>query len=103
MSQTEIVLQGTLSADGTLHLDEKPPLPAGRVQVIVQPLPVLPQGDPFWDLLQSIWAGQRARGHVPRSVAQVEADRREQREGWARRQEVIDQLQEEARRLRGQP
>lgn len=68
--------------------------------VIVQSLPALPAGDPFWDMMQSIWAGQKARGHVPRSVEEVEAERREMREGWEERQQAIERLQEESRRLR---
>lgn len=102
MSPTESVVQGTLRADGTLHLDKKPTLPPGRVQVILQPLPDLPEGDPFWDMMQAIWAGQQARGHVPRSVEEVEAERRELREGWEKRQAAIERLQEESRRLREQ-
>jgi len=35
-------------------------------------------------------------------VEEIEAERREMREGWARRQEAIERLQEESRRLRGQ-
>jgi hypothetical protein len=101
MSPT-VTVEGTLEPDGTLELDSKPNLPAGRVQVTVQVLPELPQGDPFWDMMKSIWAEQKARGHVPRSVEEVEADRREMREGWARRQDAIERLQEEARRLREQ-
>jgi hypothetical protein len=102
MSLTEVVIEGTLKPDGTLELDEKPSLPPGRVQVIVQSLPELPEGDPFWDMMKSIWAEQKARGHVPRSVEEVEAERRESPEGWARRQEALERLQEESRRLRGQ-
>lgn len=101
MGLSEVVVEGTLGPDGTLQLDRKLNLPAGRVQVIVQALPELPDGDPFWDLMKSIWAKQKARGHVPRSVEEVEAERREAREGWARRQEAIERLQEESRRLRG--
>ncbi len=102
MSITEAVIRGTLKPDGTLELDHKPNLPPGRVQVIVQALPDLPAGDPFWDMMKSIWAEQKARGHVSRSVEDVEAERRETREGWARRQEAIERLQDEARRLREQ-
>jgi hypothetical protein len=102
MSLSEVVVEGTLKPDGTLELDQKPNLAPGRVQVIVQALPQLPDGDPFWDMMKSIWAEQKARGHVPRSVEEVEAERREMREGWARRQEAIERLQEESRRLRGQ-
>ena len=68
MSLTETVVEGTIQPDGTLVLDEPTKLPAGRVQVLVQVLPELPDGDPFWDMMKSIWAGQKARGHVARSV-----------------------------------
>jgi hypothetical protein len=102
MSLGEVVVEGTLKSDGTLELDEKPNLAPGRVQVIVQPLPELPAGDPFWDMMKSIWADQKARGHVPRRVEEVEAERRETREGWARRQEALERLQDESRRFREQ-
>lgn len=77
MSQIQVVVQGTLRADGTVVLDEKPNLPPGRVQVVVQALaemPELPQDDPFWQRMQAMWAGQRARGFVPRSQEEVEAE-----------------------------
>ena len=73
---TQVVVQGTLKADGSLELDEGLPLPAGRVQVIVQPLVQPPPDDPFWQMMQGIWAGQKARGHVARSAEEVEAARR---------------------------
>jgi hypothetical protein len=100
MSPTESVIEGTIQPDGTLMLDEPTRLPAGRVQVIVQALPDLPEGDPFWDMMKSSWAGQKARGHTPRTVEEVEAERRETREQWKERQQAIDRIQEEARRLR---
>jgi len=75
-------------------------MPPGRVQVIVQTLPALPEGDPFWDMMKSIWAGQKARGHIPRSAEEVEAERQETRENWEERQEAIERLQAEARLLR---
>jgi hypothetical protein len=72
MSLNEIAIEGTIQPDGTLVLDEPTKLPAGRVKVIVQSLPELPDGDPFWDMMKSIWSAQEARGHVARSVAEVE-------------------------------
>lgn len=98
----ETVAEGTIQADGTLVLDEPTKLPAGRVKVIVQTLPDLPDGDPFWDMMRSIWAGQKARGHVPRTVAEVEGERQRNREVWAERQHEIERVQEESRRLREQ-
>ena len=103
MSLSEVVMEGTLKPDGTLELDEKPKLPAGRVQVIVQALPELPEGDPFWDMMKSIWAAQKARGHVPRSVEEVEGERQRMRDAWAERQHEIERVQEESRRLREHP
>lgn len=100
MSPGAIVIEGTIQPDGTLVLDEPAKLPPGRVQVIVQPLPDLAPSDPFWDMMQSIWAGQRERGFVPRPDEQVEAERREAREHWEERLQAIWRLQEESRRLR---
>ena len=100
MSLGEVMMEGTLMSDGTLELDEKPNLPAGRVQVIMQALPELPKDDPFWQRMQAMWDAQKARGHVPRGVEEIEAQQREMRKGWAKRQEAIERLQEESRRLR---
>jgi hypothetical protein len=96
----EAIVEGTLRPDGTLELDCKPNLPPGRVTIRVQSLPQLPDGDPFWEMMKEIWAGQQARGHVPRSVAEVESERQQSRNEWDLRQQAIERLQEESRRLR---
>jgi hypothetical protein len=95
-----VVIQGVVKPDGTLELQEKVTLPAGPVQVTVLPLPALPKDDPFWQMMQRIWNGQKARGHVPRSVEEVEAERRALREEWDERMRRIEHIQDEARRLR---
>ena len=102
MSSHHIIIEGTVQADGTLTLDKPTNLPAGRVQVIVQPLPSLPHGDRFWDMMEAIWEGQEARGFVPRSAEHVEAERCETRENWEERLQGIERLREESRRLREQ-
>jgi hypothetical protein len=98
----QVVVQGMLKSDGTLELDEKVLMPAGRVLVTVQPVVQPPPDDPFWQMLERIWAGQRARGHVPRSAEEVEAERRALR--GEMEQEILEaiRLQEESRRLRRQ-
>jgi hypothetical protein len=101
MSQTAIVVQGTIKPDGTLELAEKLNVPAGRVQVVIQPLPDL-SGDPLLQRMEAIWAGQRARGHVPRSVEQVEAQRRALRDESEEEMQDILKLQEECRQARGE-
>jgi hypothetical protein len=93
VSAQPVVVEGTLKPDGTLELDERPKLPPGRVQVIVQPLPELPADDPFWQRMKAIWADQKARGHVPRSAEQVEAERREFRREWEERARRVEHRQ----------
>ena len=102
MSVTETVIEGTLKPDGTLELDQKPNLSPGRVQVRVQPLAVLPEGDPFFDMLKGIWAVRAQAGLTPRTVEEVEAQRRQLRDDSE--QEILEggRLQEESRRLREQ-
>jgi hypothetical protein len=80
MGATHLVVEGTLKPDGSLELDSKLDLPPGRVQLIVQPLPDLPKDDPFWQMMQGIWAARAAAGRTPRSTEEVEAQRRAIRE-----------------------
>ena len=82
MSTQVVVVEGTVTADGTLEVQEKVNLPAGKVQVTLVPMPELPGDDPFWQLMQNIWQGQRARGHIPRSALEVEAEREAMRQEW---------------------
>lgn len=100
MSMPIAVVAGTIRPDGTLELQEKLNLPAGKVQVTLVPLPELSRDDPFWQLMQGIWAGQKARGHVPRSAEDVEAERRAVRDEWDERMARITRVQQEAERLR---
>src|SRR5205823_1531465 len=99
---TQMILQGTLRPDGTLELDRRVPLPPGRVLVTVQPAVQPSPDDPFWQMLERIWAGQKARGHVPRSSEQIEAERRALREDTEKDIRDAIRLQEESRRLRQQ-
>lgn len=71
----QITIQGTVDANGALELDEKVPIPAGRVLVTVQPVVNPPKDDPFWESLERIWKKQKIRGHVPRSDQEIEAQR----------------------------
>ena len=102
MSLNETVIDGTLKSDGTLVLDEKPNLPPGRVQVVLRPEAKKPQplGDEFFQMMEEIWAGQKARGHVPRTVEEVEAERRSLRGQMEDEIEAAIRLQAECRRRR---
>jgi 50S ribosomal subunit-associated GTPase HflX len=100
MNATTVTVLGVVKPDGSLELEGKVPLPAGKVQVTVQPMPELPKDDPFWQMMQEIWAGQQARGHVPRGTEEVEAERRQLRQEWEDRMQEIERIQAESRRLR---
>jgi hypothetical protein len=76
MSATHVVVDGTLKPDGSLELDSKLDLPPGRVQLIVQPLPDLPKDDPFWQMMDRIWADRKAAELTARSTDEVESRRR---------------------------
>jgi hypothetical protein len=97
MSTTPLIVQGIVNADGTLELEGKVSLPPGRVQVTVQPLPDLPADDPFWQQMQAIWDAQKARGHSPRSVAEVETERQAIRSEWEKRMKDVEHIQEQGR------
>jgi hypothetical protein len=100
MTTPAITLEAVLKPDGTLELPERIALPPGRVQVTIVPLPELPPDDPFWQRMQAIWAGQRARGHEPRSAQEVEEERQAVRDEWEDRMRRIEQIQAEAARAK---
>jgi len=75
MGMNQIVVHGIVESDGTLKLDEPVPLPPGVVEVTIQLLSQTKSPlDPFWAAMEEIWAGQKARGHVPRSKTEIDAE-----------------------------
>ncbi len=96
-----VEVQGTLQADGTLVLDEKPNLPPGRVRVTVQSVLDITQTD-IWQVLERIHAEQRARGFVPRSKEEIDADIASMRQEDEERQLAIERLQEACWKAREQ-
>ena len=75
MNPSAVIVRGTLKEDGTLELDEKPNLPPGRVQLIVQHLPQGAEARPgWWEVLQQIWKDQEARGYKGRTREEIDAD-----------------------------
>src|ERR1700722_9715675 len=99
MTTNAIEIHGTLREDGTLVLDDKPNLPAGRVKVTVEPVPDLTQTD-VWRVLDSIWTGQRARGYIARPKEQVEAELETARQEDEERMQELERIHEESSRLR---
>ena len=100
MSATHVVVEGTVKPDGSLELDSKLELAPGRVQLIVQPLPDLPKDDPFWQMMERIWAQRKAAELTPRSTEEVEAQRRAIRDDVEDEIERAMRLQQESRQLR---
>lgn len=101
MSLIETEIQGTLKPDGTLELDERPNLPAGRVKVLLRQEPE-PVSDPaggsaFWLRMQAMWAIGPKVGMLPDGGEGTLAEVCSMREEWDRHQAGLEQLQDECR------
>lgn len=97
MSQIETVLQGTLHADGTLTLDEKPNLPPGRVKVVLRQEATIdvPADDPFWQRMRAIWAIPPSASPAGDGGTNTLEEVRRGREEWDEHQRAIERLQED--------
>ncbi len=102
MNTPVVTVEGIVRPDGTVEISEKVSLPAGKVQVTLAPWPLLPHDDPFWQMMQKIWDGQKQRGHVARTELEVETDRETMREEWDARMSEITRIQEEADKRRSE-
>lgn len=94
--QQEISIEGTLSSDGTLQLDEKPNLQPGRITVVLRRKAEtrVPNDDSFWQRMQALWAIPiTAREGGDTTLAEV----RELRAEWDERQERLERLSDECR------
>jgi|SRR5580704_15969335 hypothetical protein len=77
MNTGQIIIQGTVDSEGGLTLNQPVPLPPGPVEVSVHSrlsTPSTVSAGSFWTAMEKIWAGQRARGYVPRSREEVDAE-----------------------------
>jgi hypothetical protein len=101
MTTNAIEIQGTLREDGTLLLDEKPNLPPGRVKVTVEPVPDYKQTE-IWQFFEQLWAEQRARGHVPRTREEIDAELEAARQEDEERMQELERIHEEGQRRRQQ-
>ena len=101
MSTKPIEIQGTLQADGTLVLDEKPNLPPGRVKVTVQPVPDYTETD-IWKFFQQIWAEREALGIPPRSKEEIDAELEAARQEDEERMLELERIHQECEQARQQ-
>jgi hypothetical protein len=76
------VVTGTLTDARTVRLDEPLPLPAGKVRVVVEAEPAAAEKPSFQDFMADLRRRQAARGHVPRSADEIQAQIRDERDSW---------------------
>jgi hypothetical protein len=93
MSLTEIVVEGTLKADGTLELDQKPSLSPGRVTVVLrqESESAAPPQEDWWQYLQRIRAQREVSGYPFMNEEEMNAHIE-----WLREGDRIDDLLREA-------
>jgi hypothetical protein len=83
MDAIEVVVEGALTEDGQLLLDERPNLPAGRVRVLVRPAAQDTRpGRSAFEVLEEIWAAQDARGEKGTPAAELLAELDVMRDEW---------------------
>jgi hypothetical protein len=76
------IVTGTLTDEKTVQLDEPLPVSVGRVRVIVEPAPAARQQQTWSEYFAGLRTRQAARGHVPRSAAEIDGQMREERASW---------------------
>ncbi len=106
MSLIETTVEGTIESDGTLVLDQPTNLPAGRVLVVLrqeaQSQSVHSVEESFFEMMEEIWTSQRARSHIPRTMAAVHEDHFELQGQIEDEIEAAIRLQKECRHRRKQ-
>lgn len=98
MNPSQTVVQGTLKADGTLELDEKPNLPAGKVRVVLSVAASPAKGrDSVWTVLENIRAERAALGMKSRTRVEIDAEVNALRQEWEDRMTELDRIRGEGR------
>ena len=80
------IVTGTLTDGTTVKLDEPLPVAGGKVRVTLEVVASPSAPKQAWrETMERIWAGQKAHGHVPMSVEEVEAYIKGERDSWGDR------------------
>ena len=83
MGATEAVIEGVLTEDRQLILDERPNLPAGRVKVLVRPAEWLADAqNSLLAAVRELAASQTARGYEGPPVSELLAELDAMRDEW---------------------
>ena len=102
MSVETVVLPGVVQGDGKLEVPGNIGLKPGPVEVTVRTLAAAPTSGDWWEALGKIRAEQAARGFVPRSASEIDAELNAMRDEWDAHQLVIERLQEDCWKARAQ-
>jgi hypothetical protein len=90
MNPTEAVIDGTLRADGTLELDERPNLSPGRVKVVLQPAQACAQPRRgLANVIDEILRGRLARGEPGRSADDIDSGLREGEDEYEKKMQEL--------------
>jgi hypothetical protein len=96
----QIIIGGTLRPDGTLQLDDRPPIVPGRVRVTIEGVgPAEPQADAL-AVFEEIIAEQDQSSDHRRSAAELDAGIDALRDEWDERQQELEQIQRECQQAR---
>lgn len=77
------VLTGELRDGRSVMLDEAVPLAAGKVRVTVEAIAkATPEKRPVKEVLEEIWAAQKASGRVPPTKEEIDRFLEEERNSW---------------------
>ena len=88
MATHEVVLQGAVTPEGRLVLDENPGLPPGRVEVVVRPADEAALSSVLLDVLRPIWERLDEQGFKGgRTLLEAVTDVRAMRDESARKEE----------------
>jgi hypothetical protein len=93
MNASQILVGGTLKADGTLELDEKPTLPPGRVEVLISSQSSGNRAETWWEFLQRSRAELLAQGLTFRTKEDIDADQSRHRSQDESRRQAINRQQ----------
>jgi len=96
MAENRMVVSGRLDPDGTLHVDQKLPLPPGAVQVTVE-ASRQGRGKDVWTVLERIWEERKERGTRRRSKDEIDAEIDALRNDSELEIEEIERLRNEVR------
>jgi len=102
VSVTTLVMQGVVKPDGTLEVTEKLKLPAGRVQITVQPLSEPTQSNRFWTMMEAIWSDLRTSGRTSRTREAIDREINALREEAEEEMQAVERLQKACWRAREQ-